>query len=249
MAVDPAPAADAVEDSPRLNRLILAAENIKAAVRRQDGRETPVGPRALRTRDKLLEAAGRLFSERSYLSTSLNDVAKEAGVSLPTVYQYFADRDDIVATLAADHALNMLQRGADDWDPLTGRLGLRRAIAALVTLYAEDVVFYSLWEVASHVDDRLATLRREFEDQFHEGFSRKMRKGIEHGMVRDDIDPHAMAKAMNLMVSSYCHDAFVVNGRRREEPPATDDVIDMLTTLWADAIGLRERPINTTSAT
>jgi AcrR family transcriptional regulator len=229
-------------DSPRLHRLIAAAEEIKLAVRRQDGEASPVGPRAMRTRSKLLEAAGRLFVERGYLNTSLQDLAQEAGVSLPTIYQYFADRNDIVATLAADHALGMLQRGADDWDPTAGRLGLRRAIAALVTLYAESSPFFSLWEVASHVDERLADLRRDFESQFREGFARKMRKGMDLGYIRSTQDPHELARAMNLMVQHYCHDVFVVSAGNGEEPPTSDDVIDLLTTLWAESIGLQERP-------
>ncbi|MEU5994717.1 TetR/AcrR family transcriptional regulator [Spirillospora sp. NPDC047418] len=233
------------QDSPRLRQLIKAAEDIKLAVRRQDGRETPVGTRAMRTRGKLLEAAARLFTERGYLNTSLNDVAQDAGVSLPTIYQYFADRNDIVATLAADHALRMLQAGADDWKPTSGRLGLRRAIAALVTLYAENSPFFSLWQVASHVDERLADLRRDFENQFQSGFARKMRNGIELGVIRPDLDPVEVSRAMNLMVQSYCHDVFVVGARHGAPAPEPDDVIDLLTTLWADAIGLQEHPATT----
>jgi AcrR family transcriptional regulator len=232
-------------ESQRLNRLIQAAEQIRLAVRRQDGRETPVGPRALRTRSKLLETAAHLFAERGYLNTSLNDLAKEAGVSLPTIYQYFADRNDIVATLAADHALGMLKAGADDWDPTTGRLGLRRAIAALVTLYAESRPFFSIWEVATHVDDRLAGLRRDFESQFREQFARRMRTGMELGHVTTRQDPHEVARAMNLMVQSYCHDVFVAGPRRGEKAPDADDVIDLLTVLWAQAIGLQEPRVAT----
>jgi AcrR family transcriptional regulator len=206
----------AAPDSRRMQKLIKAAEDIKLAVRRQDGRETPVGVRALQTRGKLLEAAARLFIERGYLNTSLNDVAQEAGVSLPTIYQYFADRNDIVATLAADHALGMLRAGAGDWKPESGRLGLRRAIAALVTLYAQSSPFFSLWEVASHVDERLADLRRDFEDAFRSTIARRMRKGIEFGVIRSDLDPLEVARAMNLMVQSYCHDVFVLGARRGE---------------------------------
>jgi len=233
-----APAAS--DRAARRERLVRAAEDIRLAVRRQDGQETPLGPRALRTRTRLLETAARMFSEKGYLATSLNDIAKEAGVSLPTLYQYFADRHDLVATLAADHALGMLERGADDWDPTAGRLGLRRAIAALVTLYAESTEFFSFWEVASRVDDRLAQLRRDFEDQFHEGFARRIRRGVQLDLIRRDVEPLAAARALNMMVSTYCHDAFIVTSRRGEQPEPVDDVVDLLTSLWANAIGLRE---------
>lgn len=229
----PARGADA-----RGRRLQRAAEDLRAAVRREDGRETPVGPRALRTRTKLLETAQRIFDERGYLATSLSDIAQESGVSLGTVYQYFADRNDIVATLAAESALRMLDRGAADWNSGEGRLGLRRAIAALVTMYWENRPFFSLWETASHIDQRLADLRRDLVAHFRYSFARELANAVTSGVVRADIDANEVARAMTLMVSSYCYDTFVF------DPPAggadPDTVIDLLTKLWADAIGLRE---------
>jgi AcrR family transcriptional regulator len=224
--------------SARSRRLERAAEELGAAVRRQDGRETPVGPRALKTRSKLLDTAEKLFAAQGYLQVSLNDIAQQSGVSLGTVYQYFADRNDIVATLAGDSALRMLNRGADRWDAASGRIGLRRAIAALVTMYCENVRFFALWETASHVDERLAALRREFVSHFRRSFARMLKRGIDDGFVRSDLDPESMARAMTLMVTAYCYDILIFDP---PSPPADPErIIDDLTALWADAVGLRE---------
>jgi AcrR family transcriptional regulator len=230
---------DPINASPaRSRRLQRAAEDLRAAVRRQDGKESPVGPRALKTRAKLLETAEALFAARGYLQVSLNDIAQQSDVSLGTVYQYFADRNDIVAALAGESALRMLNRGADSWEPASGRIGLRRAISALVTLYAENTQFFALWETASQVDERLATLRREFVGHFRRTFARMLSGGVEAGFVRADIDPESMARAMSLMVSAYCYDVFIFDP---PAPPADPErVIDDLTALWADAVGLRE---------
>jgi AcrR family transcriptional regulator len=218
------PPDDTTSASPaRSRRLQRAAEDLRAAVRRQDGKETPVGP---------------LFAARGYLQVSLNDIAQQCDVSLGTVYQYFADRNDIVAALAGESALRMLDRGADSWEPATGRIGLRRAISALVTLYAENVQFFALWETASQVDERLATLRREFVGHFRRTFARVLKAGVEAGFVRADIDPESMARAMSLMVSAYCYDVFIFDPPTLPADP--ERVIDDLTALWADAVGLRE---------
>jgi AcrR family transcriptional regulator len=210
--------------SARSRRLERAAEDLRAAVRRQDGKQTPVGPRAMKTRAKLLATAEQLFASRGYLQVSLNDIAQQSGVSLGTVYQYFADRNDIVATLAGDSALGMLNRGADRWDPASGRIGLRRAIGALVTMYSENVQFFALWETASHVDERLAALRREFVSHFRGSFTRMLERGVGEGFVRADLDPEPMARAMSLMVTAYCYDIFIF------DPPSPA----------ADPVGLRE---------
>jgi AcrR family transcriptional regulator len=49
------------------------------------------------TADRVLDAAGRCFARDGVRSTSIADVAAEAGVSRPTVYRWFADRDALHA--------------------------------------------------------------------------------------------------------------------------------------------------------
>ncbi len=233
-------------DAARRRRLERVAADLRGAVRRQDGRETPVGPRAMRTRKKLLDAAEQLFARDGYANVSLGDIAQQSGVSLGTVYQYFADRDDIVATLAGESALRMLNLGADYWDAATGRLGLRRAVSAIVTTQWENREFFGLWETASHSDARLAELRREWVGNFRQSFARSLARGMKSGHIRPGLDPEETARAMSLMVSAYCYDAFIADP---PDPPLDPEgVIDHLTMLWADAIGLREdrevRPAN-----
>ncbi|WP_280510359.1 TetR/AcrR family transcriptional regulator [Nocardia farcinica] len=68
----------------------------KAAPRRRPNQE-----RAKLTRDHILDTAARLFGERGIANTSTNRIAVEAGVSIGTVYRYFADRTVIVEELLA----------------------------------------------------------------------------------------------------------------------------------------------------
>jgi len=51
------------------------------------------------TRDEILGAARRLFAERGYASTSVRDIAREAGVSPQTVYDSVGSKSDLVARL------------------------------------------------------------------------------------------------------------------------------------------------------
>jgi AcrR family transcriptional regulator len=49
-----------------------------------------------RTRQVIAEAAARLFAERGYEQVAVSDVAREAGVSEQTVYNYFQTKDQLV---------------------------------------------------------------------------------------------------------------------------------------------------------
>jgi AcrR family transcriptional regulator len=47
-------------------------------------------------RGQIVRAAVKLFSEEGYYTTTIQQIAKEAGVSTGLIYQYFGDKDDIL---------------------------------------------------------------------------------------------------------------------------------------------------------
>lgn len=47
-------------------------------------------------RGQIVRAAVKLFSENGYYTTTIQEIAKEAGVSTGLIYQYFGDKDDIL---------------------------------------------------------------------------------------------------------------------------------------------------------
>jgi AcrR family transcriptional regulator len=55
----------------------------------------------IRTRRELAEAAGRLFLERGYDATTVQDIADAAAVSPRTFFRYFPCKEDIVTALAS----------------------------------------------------------------------------------------------------------------------------------------------------
>jgi TetR/AcrR family transcriptional regulator, fatty acid biosynthesis regulator len=54
------------------------------------------------TRRRLLEAAARILRDSGHGGLSVSAVAREAGVAQPTFYVHFADKDDLVSTLAKE---------------------------------------------------------------------------------------------------------------------------------------------------
>ncbi len=47
-------------------------------------------------RGQILRAAVKLFSDEGYYTTTISQIAREAGVSTGLIYQYFGDKDDIL---------------------------------------------------------------------------------------------------------------------------------------------------------
>lgn len=222
-----------------VRRVLDAAKAAHQGVRREDGRELPLGEKARRTRDAVLEAAYEAFSENGYQRTSVGEIAERAGVSLGTYYQYFRDRKDCLSTIVNIAVLDYLRGNRRIWDPGGGRAALRRVIAGFVRLYAETAPFQAMWEEVTHVDEDMAALRRDLSRIFILGTERALVEGAERELLRDDIDVAGAARALAAMVDRYCYSVYVFDPPPGGPPPVADTV-DLLTALWAGAVGLAE---------
>ena len=61
-------------------------------------------------RERILAAAERCIDRHGIRKTTMDDVACEVGLSRPSVYRYFADRDDLLVVLITRHARALLER-------------------------------------------------------------------------------------------------------------------------------------------
>ncbi len=87
------------------------------------------------TRDRLIEAAGRLFAERGIGAVSLREINREAGAKNAVAVQYhFGDRAGILRAISAKHAPTVDARRhamLDEYEA-KGDADLRGLVAALV---------------------------------------------------------------------------------------------------------------------
>ena len=112
----------------------------------------PSGPRkADLRRATLIEAAGKLFVEKGYEATTMDEIAAAANFAKGTLYHYFTNKAELLQVLREDFEKEIMKRirsgvencPADDW---RGRL--KAWINAAVKAYYElielhDVVIYA----------------------------------------------------------------------------------------------------------
>lgn len=146
-------------------------------------------PRQSRSRalvEAILEATARVLSERGYAGTNTNVVAEVAGVSVGSVYQYFPNKDSLIAALHERHALQMntaMESSLADTRPLD----LRGRLTALV----------QAWLAAHRVDPELhRVLEKDFpffdapptESQADQSIRNRIRQLLEEH--RSEVGPH-----------------------------------------------------------
>lgn len=66
-------------------------------------RKQPRQQRSAQTRRDILDAAARVFSEHGYAAGTTNRIAAAADVSIGSLYQYFPNKDAILAALTDAH--------------------------------------------------------------------------------------------------------------------------------------------------
>ena len=71
--------------------------------RTREGRRDPVP-----SRDRLLEAAARVFAERGFERASVDDIAAEAGLSKGTLYWNFKSKDELFRALMDEHLVRRM---------------------------------------------------------------------------------------------------------------------------------------------
>jgi AcrR family transcriptional regulator len=112
--------------------------------RRKSPRRRAKQERALETVEAVLEAAARVLLREGYTRATTNRIAEAAGVSVGSLYQYFADKDEIFESLLrrqTEVALEaMLRVGADPDTPLEDLL--RRILSASLRAHRHGTRIY-----------------------------------------------------------------------------------------------------------
>ena len=98
-------------------------------------RKAPTQARAQGTVDTILEASAQILQKEGEAALTTNRIAAHAGFSIGTLYQYFPNREAILAAMATReqaHILAKLEAVLARLDPAAPEPTVREAIAALL---------------------------------------------------------------------------------------------------------------------
>lgn len=173
----------------------------------QKARKTPKAspsepPRANARRDlvegRIFEEAARLFSERGFASTNLQDVADALGMTRPALYYYVRSKDDLLSRLVMETteapAVEIQTISDDTAMSPTSKL---RAIAHAVALRRamEPVRFKLLVRSESELPDTVAESNRVAQRATLHAFTKLIKDGVSSGEFRP-VDPRVTALAV-----------------------------------------------------
>jgi len=203
-------------------------------------RKRPRQARSRATVDSVLAATARVLVKRGFDGLTTNLVAETAGVSIGSLYQYFPNKDSILAALVREHIAEGTRELVAALDGPTDLESLvRRAVSALAELHASD---RRLHRVLFEESPRPASLREELqrlEDALVAGVAARLAtalpalsdpglvarivvttiESLVHRLVASDreLDVARFVDETTRLVSRYLEDARAP-GRRRGAP-------------------------------
>ncbi|MFJ3903184.1 TetR family transcriptional regulator [Streptomyces sp. NPDC090025] len=174
-------------------------------VRTVDGRVA--GRRGQATRQKLLDCLGEMLSTSPYRDVKVIDVARKAGTSPATFYQYFPDVEGAVLEIAEE----MAKEGAGLTELVSGRSWIGKA----GWQSSEDLVegFLDFWRKhdailrvvdlgAAEGDKRFYKIRMKILNSVTNSLTDAVKDLQAKGKVDKDISPAAMAGSLVAMLAS-----------------------------------------------
>jgi AcrR family transcriptional regulator len=142
-------------------------------------------------RSRVIEVATKLFAERGYESTSVNDVAAEAGVSVGALYKYFPDKPALLEGVLDTFELEFSESMAKVHEvPGTSFEKLHVMVEGLFEMGASRPYFF--WALTSGTH----ALRGERERSSGDGVRAEIQRFIEAGIAAGEfraVDTHRMA--------------------------------------------------------
>ena len=188
-------------------------------------RKQPRQQRSAQTRSDILDAAARVFSEHGYAAGTTNRIAAAADVSIGSLYQYFPNKDAILAALTDAHidaGTTLLAQRLRDGLPESLDETLRLFVRAAIDNHREDPALHRvLFEEAPRSAALLARLR-ETEARGVAGVTELLRRHPEVTVA----DPEFAARLTIATIESLVHRLIV-------QPVCTtqleDEVVRLLT--------------------
>jgi AcrR family transcriptional regulator len=209
------------------------------ALRREGDRVVPAGPKARRTRAQLIAAATTEFAEQGFQNTSVAQIAERAGVSLGTFYQYFRNRDEVLAAMVNAQLDGIRTAQGEGWHVRDGAAGLERVLLVYVQAYTRAIDMSRVWESVSQTEPEMIELRREAGRRITEGFARELLRAGKAGEMRSlsRREAHLTARALAGMIDRMCFDMFAFDPPT--PAPTPEEVAALVAQLWAAALGLQ----------
>ncbi len=143
---------------------------------------------------KIVGEAGNLYRNYGIKSVTMDDVANHLGISKKTLYQFVNDKNDLVEKVVLENIrvkekefLSITKRNLNAIDEL---LELNRYINKVLKDYKPSMEF----DLQKYYPESYKILQKARRKRMYETINENLKKGIEEGFYRKDLDIGIISK-------------------------------------------------------
>ena len=186
-----------------------------------------------KTKDKfssIIDAALKVFGEKGYYNATISEIARKAGVSEATIYEYFGSKEDLLFAIPGEITSQAVEFLESMSPYIKGAENKIRAIAyGYFNLYKDNPDYSSLVLLDLKHNRKFTEAESYQAVKRAAGFILKaIEEGMESGEFRRDIDPY-LIRSMILGTLEHIFFRWHLKGRKEEIADFVDPMMDILT--------------------
>jgi len=199
------------------------------------------------TKERLLQCAEKVFSQKGYYETQISDIAELARVAKGTIYQYFENKEDIFITLLESYAKEWERRVALDMKDFMGEMpGIHYAFEYLRHRLLKTVQFFGenqdraaiILRIGVGVNEQFEAVMRVLEDKILKVIVHDITIAQSQGYVPRDLNVYLASNAIMGAVLRISYLLFA-SSRKKLSPSEIERLINDAVTIVANAIQMR----------
>ena len=144
--------------------------------------------------DRIIENAAALYNKVGIKSISMDDVARELGISKKTLYQHISDKKDLVRKVC-NYELKkkreaFMQISQNSRNAVEEIIEVNKLVLHLIKDYSPTKFF----DLKKYYPDIYKQIRQEQRENMFRSMVANLRKGKKEGLFREDLDEVVIAK-------------------------------------------------------
>ncbi len=181
---------------------------------------------------EIIAVAARLFKEKGYRATTLEDIAAAVGMLKGSLYYYIRSKEELLYLVVRDpirHAYNKLEEIVHADAPVTVRIG--QAVANHMTLFHQHYPHIAVYLHDYHnLQQKLQHNAIETPKHYQQLWAQLLQQGVDAGELRQDLDIKVAGYAMLGMCN------WVYRWYNPEGAMSAEEIADVFTKLTLEGL-------------
>ena len=157
-------------------------------------------------KDKILAGAEKLFMKYGIRSVSMDDIARHLSVSKKTLYQHFADKDELVTVMSQHHMKQEVVEYEEITKASENSIDELNKISVRIKCDMEEMNPSLLYDLQKFHPRAWALWLNHKSDFIMRSIVRNLNQGINEGYFRKDINPEIPAISRLILIESAFDD-------------------------------------------